>query len=72
MTKIEMKSVSSSNLVAVGYDEEEKLLHVQFKNGNVYEYRGVPKKTYQNLMGAESLGSYFHQNIKFGFPYSKV
>lgn len=69
---IKMQSVSSSNLTAVGYDEESKTLRVTFRSGPTYEYKGVPKRTYEELMSADSLGSYFHSNIRSDFPYSKL
>ena len=36
-----MISVSSSNLDAVGY--EKGTLYVRFKNGSLYSYSGVPE-----------------------------
>ena len=69
---IEMQSVSSSNLAAVGYDEETQTLRVTFKKGPTYDYRGVPPKVYEQLMSAESVGQYFHSNIRSDFPYSKI
>lgn len=71
-SSIAMKQVSSSNLSAVGYDVDNKLLHVQFKNGTIYEYRGVPEKIYTDLMSADSLGTFFNQNVRTTFPYSKI
>ena len=67
-----MQPVTSSNLAAIGYDASAKVLHVEFKNGTVYEYTGVPEDTYAALLGAESLGSYFHGHIRSEFPYSKI
>lgn len=69
---IKMQSVSSSNLAAVGYAEDTKRLQVQFKNGLNYEYSGVPKRTYEELLSADSIGSYFAQNIRNDFPYKKL
>jgi len=67
-----MHPVTSSNLVAVGYDKEGQLLHVEFKNGLTYAYQGVPDQLYQDLLSAESLGSFFHKNIRTDYPYTKV
>lgn len=46
--------VSSSNLKSVGYDESSKTLEVEFLNGTVYQYSGVPASVYQGLMSASS------------------
>jgi hypothetical protein len=69
---IQMQSVSSSNLSAVGYDEETKTLRVLFRTGLTYEYSGVSPKVYDQLLAAESIGQYFHANIRSDFPYSKL
>lgn len=69
---VPMQSVISSNLVAVGYDADNKTLYVTFKNGATYAYSGVPEPTYQALLGAESLGSFFHTTIRSEFPYTKM
>ncbi len=60
----EMTPVSSSNIAAVGYDEDTKMLTVQFNNGRTYRYAGVPNGEYQNLLNATSVGNYFATNIK--------
>lgn len=70
--EIEMVSVSSSNLSAVGYDAEKKLLRVKFNAGATYEYRGVPETVYDDLMSADSHGEYFAANVRNSFPYTKV
>lgn len=69
---ITMQNVSSSNLSAIGYDEETKTLRIEFNSGSTYDYRGVPKRLMEELLGAESIGSFFHSHIRNDFPYSKV
>ena len=68
----EMIPVESSNLAAVGYDEQLLELHVQFKNGAVWVYRAVPADVYQNMTTAPSKGRYFAQQIKPRFQGSKL
>ena len=55
--------VSSSNLVAAGYNPTLQELTIQFHSG-VYTYTGVPQYIFDGLMSASSKGSYHHQNIK--------
>ena len=62
--QIEMKPVTSSNIAAIGYQEEGQILRVLFTTGVTYEYEGVPAETAQEFMEAESVGKYFHANIK--------
>ena len=58
-----MVRVSSSNLVAAGYDPANRELTIQFHNG-VYTYLGVPRSVYTGLLNAASKGSYHHRVIK--------
>lgn len=64
--------VESSTLRSVGYEEQKELLEVEFLNGDVYRYEGVGVGTHQELMGAESIGRYFHKHVSRSFPYTKV
>ena len=65
--------VQSSNLASVGYDSSISMLEIEFNNGGIYQYYGVPQEIYEGLMNAGSKGTYFHQNIKMaGYPYTKV
>lgn len=66
------KAVESSNLASVGYDEKTKMLEIEFNHGGVYEYYGVEKKVYEELMNADSHGRYFYYNIRDDYDYSRV
>ena len=65
-------SVKSSNISSVGYDRENQVLEVQFKNGGVFQYEGVPAKQVAELHAAESIGKYLHANIKPNYKCNKV
>jgi hypothetical protein len=70
---MEMTPVSSSNLAAVGYDNESATLRIQFLHGGIYDYQGVPADIYEGLINAGSKGQFFDKFIKKGgFPYSKI
>lgn len=43
-------SVASSNISAVGYDEQFETLEVEFLNGSIYQYYNVPRNLYEQLM----------------------
>ncbi|MGM0903076.1 MAG: KTSC domain-containing protein [Bacillota bacterium] len=66
-----MHYVSSSNLIAVGYDPSTQTLRIQFHNGT-YDYFNVPSQTYQGLMNAGSKGSYHARFIKDSYRYRRV
>lgn len=63
---IELKPVQSSQIKAIGYDEETETLAVQFKHGAgaISHYPGVSQETFEAFKGAESLGKYFGMHIQ--------
>jgi hypothetical protein len=72
-TTIRRKPVQSSALRSVGYQDNKGVLEVEFVNGAVYRYYGVPVSTYHGLMSAASHGRYFNQYIKrAGYRYVRV
>lgn len=69
---IEMNPVESSNIQAVGYDQDKEVLVIDFNSGTTYEYKNVPFDIFQGLMDADSVGSYFHKNVRTTYEYSKI
>ena len=66
-----MVRVSSSNLVAAGYDQASMTLRIQFNSG-LYDYYNVPENIYNGLLNASSKGEYHHAFIKNSYRYNKV
>lgn len=64
--------MSSSNLSSVGYDEDDRILEIEFNSGGVYQYYDVPPRIHQELMNASSHGKYFHSSIKDNFRYDQI
>lgn len=56
--------VKSSNIAGVAHDPRSNELHVEFKNGGVYVYRGIDAVQHAALMAAPSIGSHLHSVIK--------
>lgn len=65
------KSVYSSMISNVGYDEETKELTVTFQNGKTCAYLGVSEDLALQLSVAPSVGTMFNQQIKgqYNFRY---
>lgn len=72
MAHPEMQPVSSSNVAAVGYDAENQTVYVQFLDGSIYIYKGVPAHEFENLRTAPSVGSYLNRNYKNVYPYERI
>lgn len=64
--------VKSSNISAVGYDEQSQALFIRFKSGSTYRYDAVPPDEYQALATAGSVGAYFAASIKDQYPTTRV
>lgn len=66
---MELISVESSMIDAVGYDPESQEMLVIFNSGKSYRYTGVPKKVHEELLAAESKGSYMKTFVIDVYPY---
>ncbi len=65
------KSVMSSHVASVGYDDDTLDLTVAFLSGRTVVYRGVTPKDADSLMNSASVGAALRSNIKgrYGFEY---
>jgi hypothetical protein len=66
-----MSPVESSFIAAIGYDEPNRILHVELKNGTVYQYEDVPAAKHAALMAAESKGKHLNAHIKGQHGFTK-
>jgi hypothetical protein len=64
--------VTSSNVCSIGYDIDSQTLEVEFNNGAVYQYSGVPEYEYTGLMDSDSKGGRMHSHIKNQYPCTKL
>lgn len=69
---MEMHAVQSSNISAIGYDEDSLTLQVMFNNGSMYQYFDVPQQVFDGMFNADSKGQYLHAHIKGVYRYSRV
>ncbi len=45
--------ITSSNVMAAGYDTQSQIMKVQFKNGRLYEYYGVDLELWDSFVSAQ-------------------
>jgi len=69
---MEPQQLESSMVQAVGYDEGSQTLEVVFSNGKTYKYFQVPKEIYEQLLVAESKGSYIQDTIIKCYQYRQI
>ncbi len=63
---MKMIPLRSIDLVAVGYDETNRVLAVQVKSGVITEYYGVPPTVHEALISAEVPFLYYKKRILGG------
>lgn len=67
----EMTFVDSSNIEAIGYDDDTQGLHVRFLSGGYYIYSDVPREIFDDLMNAPSKGSFLNREVKNIYQFTK-
>jgi hypothetical protein len=69
---VEMISVVSRNVRAIGYESAADVLVVTFRSGGTYRYLGVSPATFRSLLEAKSKGHFLNTEIKDRYPYARV
>ncbi|MBL8310562.1 MAG: KTSC domain-containing protein [Burkholderiales bacterium] len=69
---MDRKPLKSSKLRAAGYDARERLLEIEFVNGDVVEYKGVSSELHRQLMASPSPNSFFEDKIEEAFTGRRV
>jgi hypothetical protein len=74
-TNGQLISIQSDNVRAAGYDESSMVMTVQFDNGALYEYYGVPVDLWTSFVAAQphpwsQVG--YPRLVKSGIPYHRI
>ena len=67
-----LDKVESSYLAAIGYDEKNQLLYIQFNNGARYVYYDVVNYVFQGFKNSLSKGKYYLTYIKNKYKYTRL
>jgi len=51
---------------------KDEILKIDFSDGNSYEYHGVPKNTYVNMVNAPAQARYARRHICFTYTYRSL
>jgi hypothetical protein len=70
---MERTPVQSSSVSSVGYDRDSSTLEIEFLNGSIYQYFGVPESIFNGLMNAPSKGTFLDMFVKkAGYSYVRI
>jgi len=69
---MEWREISSSVIARVAYDERSGTLLIEFRSGSFYDYFDVPRNIYQELIEAASAGTYFAENIRGVYRFTRT
>lgn len=69
---MKLTAVESTTLAAIGYDENQALLRLEFHSRAVYDYFGVPAAVHEALLRAPSTGVCFNDVVRGCCPYCRV
>ena len=70
---MDLKDITgSSNIEAIGYSPETKVLRVRFRGGSLYDHHDFSAEDHESFMASDSKGSHYHANIKGKFKHTKV
>ena len=74
-TNGQLISIQSDNVRAAGYDEVLMVMTVQFDNGALYEYYGVPDELWTSFIAAQphpwsQVG--YPRLVQGGIPYKRI
>ena len=67
-----MPVAQSSHLQNYEYDPDTQVLTIQFVNGSIYRYDGVPATEFYNMAQSGGAGTYFCAKIKNRYPTTKI
>lgn len=62
----------STVIDTLAYDEHNSMLEIRFQSGSIYQYKNVPKTTYQAMRRAQSKGTFLNEYIKGKFDFERL
>ena len=69
---MERAAVTSSSISEIGYDATSSTLEIMFADSRIYQYFDVPESVYRELLGAGSIGQFFHREIRGTYRFARV
>lgn len=64
--------VQSKAIRSVSYDDERKILEVEFESSSAYRYFDVPRDVYEWLLKVKSKGRFVNRLVKEKYRYERI
>ncbi|MBH2766588.1 KTSC domain-containing protein [Serratia marcescens] len=69
---MDSQRIYSTQIKAIGYDEEMHLLEISFYRNGVFHYWGVPAWVYREFLSRVGKGRYYEREIRGKYRCTKV
>jgi hypothetical protein len=69
---IERKPIRRGGIRTAGYDNDKRLLEIEFDSGAVLQYSGVGAEIARRLLSSAAPASYYRDNIEEEFACRKI
>jgi hypothetical protein len=70
---MDRQPIESALIRSVGYDPTDSILEIELlEGGRIYRYFDVPYSVAEELMSAESKGTYFNEHVKDMYAFEEV
>lgn len=70
--RIRRRPVVSCVVDAICYNDESRLLDIEYSGGEAYRYSAVPPEELQALLSADSIGRYVNYRIKPRYRFVRL
>ena len=67
MEDLDRKRVDSEIFRSIGYDQDSRVMEVEFADGVIFRYFQVPEVVHKRLMRSRRKGSFFRNNIHYQY-----
>ena len=69
---MEMVTISSGKLRAIGYDRQDRVLQVELNDGTTLQYSGINEDIWHQFSSYGAAWSFYHDNIEEEFTAKRV
>lgn len=69
---MQRQRLTGGSLKAGGYDSRERILELEFTDGRIRRYKGVPAEVWQRMRAAPSAGTFHDDRIAEEYPWEEA